>query len=44
MSKKRNESSNKKQDRFEWIVTIGEILLFFPRLIVRFVRWIIDLF
>ncbi|WP_255694822.1 hypothetical protein [Virgibacillus salidurans] len=42
MSRQRDKAS-KKHDRFEWIVTISEILLFFPRLIMKFVRWVFDL-
>lgn len=43
MSKK-SKSAREKSDRLDWIFTVIDILLFFPRIIVQFIRWLINIF
>lgn len=37
-----NKTQHKRHDKVEWTATIGEILLFFPRIIVHFFRAIFN--
>lgn len=42
--KKRKNKTEERMGRFEWLMFLGEIILFIPRLFGRLIRWIVDLF
>lgn len=43
-SKEKKKEKTRGSERFEWLLFLGEILLFLPRIIGRLIRWVADLF